>query len=209
MENRHQVHNLVILDESGSMESIKKFTINGFNELIQTAKSIEIDYPEQEHIISFFTFNARGVKMLHFLDPISKVNEINAETYNPNSNTPLFDAMGFACSKLESVLKSQTNQEYNVLVTILTDGEENASREYNGQSIREMVNRLKEAKWTFTYIGTEHDVEKVADTLSICNVMRFSKTSQSMNYSFNKEKESRAEFSKKIREKKDVTMNYY
>jgi nucleoside-triphosphatase THEP1 len=47
MEKKHQVHNLIILDESGSMEPIKKTIIQGFNELVQTIQGIEKQFPEQ------------------------------------------------------------------------------------------------------------------------------------------------------------------
>ena len=67
METKHQVHNLIILDESGSMESIKKTIIEGFNEIVQTVKGIEKAFPEQEHFISLVTFNGRGQKLLHFI----------------------------------------------------------------------------------------------------------------------------------------------
>ena len=46
------VHNLVILDESGSMEAIKSATISGFNEVVQTIKGVEKQFPEQEHFVS-------------------------------------------------------------------------------------------------------------------------------------------------------------
>ena len=62
MEKKHQVHNLIILDESGSMASIKELIISGFNELVQTLKGIEKDFPEQEHFISLVTFNGMGQK---------------------------------------------------------------------------------------------------------------------------------------------------
>ena len=62
MSNRHQVHNLIILDESGSMESIKQPTIEGFNEIVQTIKGIEKQFPEQEHFISLMSFNSLGRK---------------------------------------------------------------------------------------------------------------------------------------------------
>ena len=52
METKHQVHNLIILDESGSMGSIKKTIIQGFNEIVQTVKGVELNFPEQEHFIS-------------------------------------------------------------------------------------------------------------------------------------------------------------
>jgi hypothetical protein len=69
MENKHQVHNLIILDESGSMEPIKTTIIQGFNELVQTIQGIEKQFPEQEHFISFVSFNGLGHKLLHFIDP--------------------------------------------------------------------------------------------------------------------------------------------
>ena len=56
MEKKHQVHNLIILDESGSMQSIKSFIINGFNELVQSIKGIQKQFPEQEHYISIVSF---------------------------------------------------------------------------------------------------------------------------------------------------------
>lgn len=51
MENKHKVFNLIILDESGSMQSIKQATINGFNEVVQTVRGVEKQFPEQEHYI--------------------------------------------------------------------------------------------------------------------------------------------------------------
>ena len=60
MKAKHQVHNLIILDESGSMESIKPTIINGFNELVQSIKGIQKQFPEQEHFISIITFNGFG-----------------------------------------------------------------------------------------------------------------------------------------------------
>ena len=57
MNKKHQVHNLIILDESGSMESIKKPIIQGFNEIVQTVKGIAKEYPEQDHFISLISFN--------------------------------------------------------------------------------------------------------------------------------------------------------
>ena len=65
MEKRHQVHNLIILDESGSMECIKRTIIQGFNELVQTIKGIEKQFPEQEHFISFVSFNGLGIKQIN------------------------------------------------------------------------------------------------------------------------------------------------
>ena len=60
-----------------------------------------------------------------------------------------------------------------MLVTIVTDGYENASREYTGQAIKALVNELKEQNWVFAYIGANHDVEAAAANIAITNVMKF------------------------------------
>lgn len=54
MQKKHQVHNLIILDESGSMSSIEKTIMNGFNELVQTIQGIESQFPNQEHFFPSF-----------------------------------------------------------------------------------------------------------------------------------------------------------
>jgi len=207
MEQKHKVHNLIILDESGSMESIKPTIINGFNELVQSIKEIQKQFPEQEHYISIISFNGYGNKILHFMDDVSMLNTIDSSNYRPYSMTPLYDAMGFGFTKLKTELESQT--DYNVLVTILTDGEENASREYNGTVIKNMIEELSEGNWTFTYIGTDHDVEKMATNLSIKNSMSFEKNTEGINSMFEEEFQSRRVFSKNIREKNDFKENYF
>ena len=207
MEAKQQVHNLIILDESGSMESIKESVIQGFNEIVQTVKGIEKDYPGQEHFISMLTFNGRGQKVLHFKDPVSRLEMIDASSYRPDSSTPLYDAMGFSITKLRQDLENQKN--YNVLVTILTDGEENASMEYSGAAIKKMVEELKLNHWTFTYIGTDHDVEKFAMNISITNTMTFQRDEAGMKNMFLKEKSARANFSRRIMDMKDTKDNFY
>jgi len=207
METKHQVHNLIILDESGSMESIKKTIIQGFNEIVQTVKGIEKEFPEQEHFISLVTFNGLGHKILHFIDPVSKLESIDEKRYIPDASTPLYDAMGFSFAKLRQVVENLT--DYNVLVTILTDGEENASIEYNGKAIKKLIEELKLKRWTFTYIGADHDVEKFAASISITNTIHFQKNEANMKAMFVKENSSRANYSQKIREKKDTSDDFY
>lgn len=196
MKNKHQVHNLVILDESGSMESIKSYIIDGFNELVQTAKGIEKQFPEQEHLISMVSFNSLNNKILHFTDPIQKLETINDHSYQPDSMTPLYDAMGFSISKLKQYLEGKEN--YSVLVTILTDGEENASIEYNGLSIKNLVTNLKKQNWTFTYIGADHDVEEMALKMNINDFLTFDKSDIAIKEMFVKESAARVKFSLNI-----------
>lgn len=197
MKNRHQVHHLIILDESGSMSSIKPQIISGFNELVQSIKEIEGQFPEQEHFISMVSFNTISNKTLHFVDHINKLDTINDSTYTPASLTPLYDAMGFSISKLKHYLEGKDN--YDVLVTVLTDGEENASKEYTGSAIKKLVDDLKQQNWTFTYIGADHDVEAMASRMNIFNTMSFDKNERDIKRMFMRESKSRVKYSLGIR----------
>jgi uncharacterized protein YegL len=207
MEKKHQVHNLIILDESGSMESIKSTIIEGFNEIVQTVKGIEQSYPDQEHFISFVTFNGLGINTMHFNEPVKKLGTINQKLYKPNASTPLFDAMGLSLVKLRNALQHQS--DYNVLVTILTDGEENSSKEFSGEMIKKMVQDLSAKNWTFTYIGTDHNVEKFADSIAIINTMNFAKNDIGIQNLLIKEKAARSQYSERIRQKINTEKNFY
>jgi hypothetical protein len=205
---KHQVHNLIILDESGSMNSIKKTILNGFNELINSVKSIEKEFPEQEHYISIISFNSKNENnVIHFNEPVSKIETIDDKNYNPESSTPLFDAMGFSILKLKNFLSDKNN--YSVLVTILTDGEENASREYSLTSIKRIIEELKSENWTFTYIGTDHDIDKTTMDLNIKNKIRFDKNGRGIKNMFEIETNSRIKYSLAIREGKLISDDDY
>lgn len=206
--NKHQVYNLIVLDESGSMQSIKNATISGFNEVVQTIKGAERNFPEQEHFVSLITFNGLGIKTILDKQPVTALNELNANSYKPDASTPLYDAIGKGINALINYLPAQ-NGQYNVLVTILTDGEENASREFSGNQIKQLIDQLKEQGWTFTYIGANHDVEKAAASLSIDNMLAFKANPHEMQMMFDREKKARASYYQKIRDKEDLKKGYF
>jgi uncharacterized protein YegL len=207
MEQKHHVHNLIILDESGSMQSIKESIISGFNELVQTIQGIEKQTPEQKHFVSFVSFNSLEKKLLHFVDPVSQLKKINAQSYQPQAQTPLFDAMGFSINKLREYLAGK--KDYNVLVTILTDGQENDSREFSRTAIQKLIQELEQNNWTFTYIGADHDIDRAASSLSIRNVSKFDKNPDEMKKMFDKEKLARLNYTEKIRRKEDTRLRFY
>jgi uncharacterized protein YegL len=185
----HTVHNLIILDESSSMSSIKEQIISGFNELVQTIQGAADRYPEQSHYISFVSFNSHGSKLHHFVDPAKELKALNASTYRPHGNTPLYDTIASSFQKLRKFLRGKS--AYSVLVTILTDGEENDSKSYTGLQIKNMINELKKQNWTFTYIGTDHDIDKVADTLAINSRLSFKRSGTGISEMFETERRSR------------------
>lgn len=202
-----KVYNLIILDESGSMSAIKNATISGFNEVVQTIKGIEKKFPEQQHFISLVTFNGLGIKTLLDKQPAVSLALIDEKSYRPDSMTPLYDAIALSVLKLKIDVAGFEN--VNVLVTILTDGEENASKEFSHAQVNSIVAEQKNLGWTFTYIGANHDVERVARSISITNTMVFEADEKLMKHTFAKESQSREQYSMKIHAKVDPRSGYY
>lgn len=167
-----RIFNLIIIDESGSMQSIKKEAIDSVNETIQTIRAAEKKHEEQEHYVNLVTFN-NDVKTIYECVAVNEVRELTAETYRPDCCTALYDAMGISLN----ALRKKVAEDDKVLVTVVTDGYENASKEYNGKAIKALVDELKAKGWVFAYIGANQDVEAVAATISITNVMNFETTS--------------------------------
>ena len=118
------------------------------------------------------------------------------KTYIPGASTPLYDAIGRTLTKLKKELKGDEN--YSVVVTIITDGYENDSHEYNLKAVRSLIEHLKREGWSFAYMGTDHDVEGVTLSLSITNVVKFEKTEAETMESFRKERQARHRWSQKM-----------
>lgn len=106
----------------------------------------------------------------------------------------MYDAMGRGLTDL----RSKVEQGDVVLVTVITDGYENASREYNGKAIKALVEFLKGQGWVFTYIGANQDVEAVAASMSIDNHLAFDADDDSTGEMFAKECRSRKTFFGKL-----------
>jgi hypothetical protein len=197
-----QVFNLLILDESGSMESIRASIINSFNEVIQTIQAAEAksrtEERLQEHFVSLYIFNGESIREVHLNVPVQQVAALTMETYRPNAGTPLFDTMGMALTRHEKAIEGK--EAAVTLVTILTDGEENMSKEYDGQAIVALVSRLRSIGWVFNYIGTDHDVEAFSAKISIRASMRYKKNSEGLIDMLTTEKTSRSRFYENIKD---------
>ena len=94
-----KIFNLIIIDESGSMQSIKNVAINSVNETIQSIRAAAEKYEDQEHIVSLVTFN-NDVKTVFECVSVKEVNELTDENYRPKCFTALYDAMGMSLNAL-------------------------------------------------------------------------------------------------------------
>ena len=167
-----RIFNLLILDESGSMCSIEKQAIDGVNETLQSVRAAQKKYEDQEHYVSFVTFNSSSIKTVLDRVEATKVEDITPAQYNPSCSTPLYDAIG----KSVMELKKSVAENDKVLVTIITDGYENASREYSQSSVKALTEKLGQRGWTFAYIGANQDAMAVSHGLGIKNAMNFEAT---------------------------------
>ncbi len=189
-----KVHNLIILDQSGSMWEIYQPALTGVNETLQTIREAQKEHVEQEHSVTLVPFSSVHFKQIYFDTPAEKAVDITKEQYQPCGNTPLYDAMGQSITKL----RKKVEKGDIVLVTIITDGYENFSREYTGQSIKQLVEEMRSKGWIFTYIGANQDVEAVAASMSIQNHLEFSTDEESTREMFEKERKARKKFNMKV-----------
>lgn len=192
MKKTKKIFNVIILDESGSMHSIKAPTISDFNEVFETIQNAEKQYEDQVHFVTFISFNTDGIKTHLFNQPAAMLKPLTNASYHPGNGTPLYDAMGYGLNKQRESIASY--EDTRVLVTILTDGEENASNEYNDLAIKSLISELNKLGWTITYIGANHDVEDFSKRHGILNHMSYNANEKDMKAAFSKEKIARTAF---------------
>lgn len=187
-----RIINLVILDASGSMESIYNQALTGTNETIQTIRMGQKDHPELQQCLTLASFNSGKdyLKVKYSVAPIDKVKEITREDYVAQGCTALYDAMG----EMISELKRKMTNEDRVLVTVITDGYENSSTHWSGPQIKSLIEELRHEGWTFTYIGANQDVEAVAGSMGIRNTLAFEETEAGTKAMFARESASRRRF---------------
>lgn len=188
--SKQRVYNLIILDESGSMATIAKQAVGGLNETFQTIRNAQKEHQDQQHFISFVTFNSARIRNVMNRQEVESDQELKWTDYRPDNCTPLFDAMGQSLNEL----KNHVADEDVVLVTIITDGYENASREYSGLDIKNLVAELKGKGWVFAYIGTNQDVDAVADSMGIRSRMSYEYSPEGAQCMLNVDRGRRSRF---------------
>jgi hypothetical protein len=186
-----QVYNLIILDKSGSMSSIANAAISGFNETVGGIRSAQERFKDtQEHFVSLMIFCNCEKTMVYDMVPVNEVKELTSREYRPCCCTPLYDAMGISINALYNAIKDK--EDATAVVTVITDGYENASKEYSGKAIKALVERMKDEEgWNFAYIGTNQDVEATASSLNIDHHMSFRDDEAGMAEAWEKERKSK------------------
>lgn len=153
-----------ILDRSGSMANLVDDTIGGFNSAIEKQKE-----QEGETYVTTILFDDK-VETLHDRIELQQVEPMNRKTYFVRGCTALFDAVGYAVEHIAMIHKYARPEDVpqNTMFVIITDGMENASRQYDRRRIKQMIEHEKEKYgWEFIFIGANIDAAETAESFGI------------------------------------------
>lgn len=157
----------VVLDRSGSMNLTLESTITGFNEFVKTQKEANIG----ECVLSLHQFDD-NYQTDYTFTPINEVPELTTETFVPRGMTALHDAIGKTINELGVKLASMAEDERpdSVIVAILTDGMENASKEFSSQKVNEMIREQTDTyNWEFVFLAANQDAIATASNYGIAS----------------------------------------
>lgn len=148
-KNRLYAH--VVLDRSGSMSVIQQQTIDAFNEYVQGLAADE----KISGRLSLTIFDSNSIDLIRDNAKVKEMPKLTPVEYVPRGGTPLYDAIGKTVAKIDAGTRREGEQ---VVLVILTDGYENASREFNKSSIKALLDdRQKNKNWLVIYLGANQD----------------------------------------------------
>lgn len=152
-----------ILDCSGSMHGLEADTIGGFNSMLDQQRG-----KPGEVFITTFLFSSSW-RIVHDRVLLEKVQPMTRKDYITGGCTALFDTVGHAIAHIESIHRYARPEDVpaQTMFIIITDGMENASREYTRRKVKEMIEGKKRDGWEFLFLGANIDAAETADTLGI------------------------------------------
>lgn len=170
----------LIVDKSGSMAHLSKFVVDTYNE--QLAKLRE-NAEDQEITMTLVFFDSK-VEVKCFNVPLSEVKDLAYEEYRTGTMTALNDAIGLTIDQFKG-LEDFQDENVSHLCVVITDGYENDSKEYHQKTVANNIKMLQEDGWTFTYLGANVDVKKVAQDYNLHqgNTMSYSADASGVKYS--------------------------
>jgi uncharacterized protein YegL len=153
---------VVVLDRSGSMQPIAKDMEGGFDQLIADQRKLP-----GRCLVTLVQFDSERVETVYEAKPVA---EVPALSLVPRGSTPLLDAVGSTIKRTGDRLATtpEAARPGKVIMLIVTDGQENASREYKKEQVKAMVEHQRTAyQWEFIYLGANVDAFAEAGSLGI------------------------------------------
>jgi Mg-chelatase subunit ChlD len=146
-------HISIILDRTGSMQDIRADVVGGYNAFLAAQK--DTPHPATLTLVQFDSQDPYEV--LYSAADITSVPPLGLEQYVPRATTPLYDAMGRGILELEAWLAARPDAERpdKVIFVVVTDGQENASREFDRERILRLVEAKKQLGWDFVFLSAD------------------------------------------------------
>lgn len=157
-----------VLDMSGSMKWLAPETIGGYNTMLADQKKEDGDA-----LVTTVLFDNRYI-MVHDGVDIKKVQNLTDKEYRPEGMTAMLDAVGRTINHVGNRLADMPEEEQpeKVVFTIITDGYENASHEFDWNTVKEMIKHQREKySWVFTFLGANIDTMQVSNDLGISSML--------------------------------------
>jgi Mg-chelatase subunit ChlD len=150
-----------ILDKSGSMGDIRSDAIGGFNSFLEDQKKVK-----GKTNMTLVLFESGLTTLVEGMD-INEVAELNSDSYKPWGGTALIDAIGTSIDKFNKRISEQVKQPDNVIFVIMTDGEENMSRSYSSEQVKNKIVNMQNSKYQFIFLGANIDSVNTAKSFGI------------------------------------------
>ncbi len=164
MPKKNLVEIVCVIDRSGSMADIRSDAVGGFNTFLETQKKLP---GEAKMTLVLFNHN---YEVLYSRADLQVVNPFTRETYVSDGTTALLDAVGRTIDDVGKILANTPEDERpeNVIFAILTDGLENASKDYTRPMIYEMIGQQRaKYAWEFLFLAANQDAFEEAEKLCI------------------------------------------
>lgn len=176
-----KIRAIYIIDASGSMGGQRTQTIEGFQQDILNLIEEEQKFGNIEYWVTVVTFNTKYEVVVDNVRLTDLVHFDFGAVYKPNGGTALNQTVG-------EVLEKINPNEENVLVTIMTDGQEaNSVGEYKDvQTLKSLISDCEKRKWAFIFLGANFDVQNASTTIGVSNFMSFDTTNMSQAYEANR-----------------------
>lgn len=167
MKTQKTLYHLVV-DRSGSMSDCVDATIEGFNAQLARIRGLAREFPDQEVSIGLTLFDDH-VDCRYAARTPDACPALDHRSYVPGGMTALLDAIGMTIRQLEQAKsESEPTGPATVVMVIITDGHENASRFFTFKEVSAKIAALQETgQWTFTYLGATLDATQVGESLKI------------------------------------------
>lgn len=168
-------HIVFVLDDSGSMQSCRDQTIEGFNEYLKGQKLDSVNTGIKTYV-SLYKFDGWNVNCVYNQIDVADVALLDRNSYNPQGGTNLLDAMGGVMMKINEQLSANKKRDReSVIITILTDGQENQSRTFRNSDVKAMVEKAEAKNWGFMFLGANIDAFAAGSSMGFSshNTMQF------------------------------------